>query len=124
MNNPNKLAHVHVVGQTLQRADLVALLAQCSAPAVLQDCALDGEDLSRLDLRGARFEHCTFAQTSFERSDLTQTTWQSCKAGQANFHLADLGGLTITALMQSFKGCVISADQAASLISALGVHVM
>jgi uncharacterized protein YjbI with pentapeptide repeats len=84
IDNNNRLT-----GQTLGRAALADFLGQCTGPAVLTRCELDGEDLSRLNLRGVRFEHCTFFETTFERSDLSRTSWQSCKAGQANFHLAD-----------------------------------
>ena len=42
-----------VAGRTLSRDDVVALLAE-GAPALhFEDCTFDGEDLSRLVLRGA-----------------------------------------------------------------------
>ena len=79
-----------VVGRTLSRADVVALLAE-EAPALqFEDCTFDGEDLSRLVLRGAQFFDCAFIETSFERTDLRDTRWMGCKGRQADFHLADL----------------------------------
>ena len=83
-------ASFRITGRSLQRSDLADVLARQLGTVVFDQCAFDGEDLSRLKLRGARFQSCTLEETSFERSDLAGTVWQACKARLANFHLADL----------------------------------
>ena len=80
-----------ITDQTLSRSDLASLLAGEPQQGLrFERCDFDGQDLSRLNLRGAEFQDCTLAEASLERCDLAQTQWLACKARQANFHLADL----------------------------------
>jgi len=80
-----------IARQTLDRAALTALLATgLAAPLRFEHCAFDGADLSRLDLRGAQFLDCSFAETLFDKAILAETLWHGCKARQARFQMADL----------------------------------
>lgn len=63
-----------ITHQTLTRANLAPLLTGEHGALRFEQCAFDGEDLSRLDLRGVAFIDCTFAETSFERSIVAETT--------------------------------------------------
>uniref|UniRef100_UPI0016419725 pentapeptide repeat-containing protein n=1 Tax=Burkholderia gladioli TaxID=28095 RepID=UPI0016419725 len=80
---------VSVSGRTLDRADLLLLVESSPAPIHLEDCDLEGADLSRLDLRGVRFERCALAEASFVGATLARTEWIRCRARQASFASAD-----------------------------------
>ena len=116
-DNPSNNA---LTGRTLNRADLAHAVAFRSSAIVINGCTLDGEDLSRLDLRGVRFEHCTFMDASFELADLSETTWQSCRAGRARFAMADLTearfegcDLNNTTWVPSDEACTVSMQRPA-----------
>ncbi|MCA3837876.1 MAG: pentapeptide repeat-containing protein, partial [Burkholderia sp.] len=81
---------VSVTGRTLDRAELMQLVEGSPAPLHLEDCDLEGADLSRLDLRGARFERCALAEASFVGATLAHTSWIRCRARQADFASCDL----------------------------------
>src|SRR2546427_5567630 len=49
-----------------------------------------GLNLHQLDLQGAQFVECSFADTCFESCQLAGTRWLHCKAGRADFRLANL----------------------------------
>lgn len=129
---------------TLSRADLADLAADPHAALHFEHCAFDGANLSGLALRGAQFLGCSLAETVLDKANLSDTRWLDCRAGAARFQLAnlsdahlknarfdgadlraaDLGGLRITALAQFFKGAILSTDQAAALVSGLGIRVV
>jgi len=83
-------AVVPISGQTLSRADVLALLERGTGPLHFEQCDFEGADLSRLDLRGVQFTECALAEVSFEKSNLADSRWLGCRSGLANFHLADL----------------------------------
>ena len=74
---------MQIVGETLGRAEVEALLGQ-GTPA-FQECAFDGADLSRLDLRGCSFSNCSIAETSLYAANLAQTVWRRCRGRQVDF---------------------------------------
>jgi uncharacterized ferritin-like protein (DUF455 family)/uncharacterized protein YjbI with pentapeptide repeats len=88
---PPRMTNV-ISDQTWSRPDLLACLKdrKGAEPLHFERCNFDEADLSRLDLRGAQFTLCNFAETSFDRTLLSETRWAGCRARQADFGLADL----------------------------------
>lgn len=74
----------------LEEASLPALIAAHKQPLWISGADFSGQNLSRLDLRGLRFERCLFAGTDLTAADLSNTDWQSCRAAQAVFRSATL----------------------------------
>ena len=60
----------------------------------------------------------------FEGGSLRDAHLKNARFDGADLRSVDLGGLRLAQLGQSFKGAVLSADQAAMLVSELGIRVM
>lgn len=82
--------HTLVTELTLSRVAINNLLNSETSPLRFEHCIFDGEDLSRLDLRGCVFVRCSIAGASFSRALLNDSEWHNCKAGGCDFSLADL----------------------------------
>ena len=99
-----------------------------------QDSLLVGADLrglsfrkqlvARLNLADADLGGCDFRDAQFEGGSLRDANLKNAQFEGADLRTVDLSGLTITSVAQQFKGAVLSMEQAAALISGLGVRVM
>lgn len=78
-----------IAHETVTRARLEDLLTQ-DATLLLEDCDLEGADLSRLQLQDCAFVRCAVAETSFYAANLARTRWQRVRGGHADFESADL----------------------------------
>ncbi len=75
-----------VIGQALDRQAMQALIERADGqPLAFDDCDFQEADLSRLDLRGARFTACAIAGASFQGATLADSVWRRCRGGQAVF---------------------------------------
>ncbi len=100
---------------------------------VLVECLLVGADLRGLSFRKQRLEQlqmadadvsgCDFRDAVFKGGSLRNAHLKNAQFAGADVRSVDLGGLSLNDLVQSFKGAVISHDQAATLVEALGVRV-
>ena len=82
--------HRHINGLTMSRSALQDLLTHCPRTMVFEGFNFDGVDLSRLELHGFEFRHCSFVETSFYAADLSQTQWLGCRGRQADFEATNL----------------------------------
>jgi len=76
-------------------------------------------NLSEADLSG-----CDFRDAQFDGGSLREAHLKNTRFEGADLRTVDLSGITLNALAQSFKGCILSMDQAVALVSGLGVRVM
>lgn len=100
----------------------------------LQACLLVSADLRGVSFRKQRLEGLNFSSADLSGCDFTEATLVDCdlsdahlknaRFARADLRRAQLGALQVGDLLQHFKGCSISADQAAGLIAALGVNVL
>lgn len=82
--------YVTVGAEQLEEASLAELIASHNQPLWLTGVDFSGQNLSRFDLRGIRFERCLFAGTDLTAADLSDTDWRNCRAAQAVFRSATL----------------------------------
>src|SRR5256885_5221888 len=65
-----------IVNQIIDQDSLSELLKQeASHGLVFEQCEFDGLNLHQLDLQGAQFVECSFADTCFESCQLAGTRW-------------------------------------------------
>lgn len=76
---------------SFNRDDLTRALRESGDEPTFERCQFDGEDLSNIDFRAARFAQCTIGQTRFEHSDLSRTRWIGCRGAAASFRYANAG---------------------------------
>lgn len=76
--------------ETLENHDLAELLKRQERPPAFNGIDFSNQDLSRLDLRGARFERCLLANTDFTAAKLDASQWLNCRGPQALFTSATL----------------------------------
>ena len=74
-----------IVGLTLTRVQVEALIADTDTPLLFEGCDFEGADLSRLNLRGCCFTHCNLAEASLYAALLSHSQWQQCRGRQADF---------------------------------------
>jgi fluoroquinolone resistance protein len=84
------LNYTLVAELTLSRGAIDKLLDGRSSPIRFERCVFDGEDLSRLDLRGCVFVRCSLATSCLSRALLGDSEWIACRAGGCDFSWADL----------------------------------
>ncbi|WP_321784147.1 pentapeptide repeat-containing protein [Paraburkholderia sp. J94] len=73
------------------RDELARALRAAGDEPTFERCDFEGEDLSNLDFRAARFAQCHIGQTRFEHSDLSRTRWVGCKGASASFRYSNAG---------------------------------
>ena len=67
---------------------------------------------------------CDFRDAIFEGGSLRDAHLKNARFDGADLRATDLGGLRISALAQFFKFVFLSTDQAAALVSGLGIRVV
>ena len=78
--------------------------------------------LVRVDFSQADLRKCDFRMTTFEACSLRDALLNSARFEGADLRGADLGGVKLEDASQ-FRGATISRDQAAQLLSELGLKV-
>ncbi|MVV50810.1 pentapeptide repeat-containing protein [Pseudomonas sp. PB120] len=69
---------------------LAELIQDQSSPLWFTAIDFSGQDLSRINLQGMRFERCLFAGSNLTAAKLDNTEWLNCRAAQAIFRSATL----------------------------------
>lgn len=80
----NLLSDCRVTAREIER------LSNAEQSAVLQNCDLQGLDLSQSNMAGWRFEKCNLSGTSFNGSQLERSCFAGCRASGASFVSATL----------------------------------
>jgi len=80
--------------------------------------------LDTLNLEGADLSGCDFTDAVLLECNLANATLKNARFTRADLRRARLGGVQVGDLLQHFKGSTMSADQAASIVAALGVQVL
>ncbi|TBU90578.1 pentapeptide repeat-containing protein [Phytopseudomonas dryadis] len=87
---PSAGEYFHIGQDDLEGHDLAELIAARPGPLAFSGVDFSARDLSRLDLRGARFERCLFAGSDLTAAKLDASQWLNCRAAQALFVSATL----------------------------------
>ncbi|EUB74183.1 hypothetical protein PMI27_000359 [Pseudomonas sp. GM41(2012)] len=74
----------------LDATSLAELIQGQSLPLWFTGVDFSGQDLSRVNLQGARFERCLFAGSNLTAAKLDSAEWLSCRAAHAMFRSATL----------------------------------
>lgn len=82
--------YLQVGPDELEQQSLAELLRGQSLPIHFIGVDFSGQDLSRMELSGARFERCLFAAADLTAALLEVTEWISCRAPEAVFRSAQL----------------------------------
>jgi uncharacterized protein YjbI with pentapeptide repeats len=92
--------------------------------ADLRGISFRKQRLEALNFSGADLSGCDFTDAVLVDCDLTDANLKNARFARADLRRAQLGVLQVGDLVQHFKGSTISADQAAAIVAALGVHVV
>lgn len=95
---------VQIHSGDLDSSGLRDLIASSTGALCFNSIDFSGMDLSRADLRGARFERCVLIGTCFTAARLEATQWRNCRAAQVQFSSASLNEST-------FSGCDLNNSQ-------------
>ncbi|WP_437882246.1 pentapeptide repeat-containing protein [Pseudomonas sp. LRF_L74] len=95
---PAETEYSTVTQGDIEGRDLAELIAHAPGPLAFVGIDFSGQDLSRLNFSGARFERCLFAGSNLTAAKLENSQWQSCRGGQAIFTSATLTDAR-------FRGC-------------------
>ena len=79
--------------------------------------------LTQIDFSEADLRNCDFRETVFEDCLLQDARLHDCRFEGADLRGANLGGIQISD-SKRYKGAIISKQQAADLISQLGLQVL
>ena len=100
----------------------------------LQACLLVSADLRGLSFRKQRLQGlrlnaadlsgCDFSDAVLIDCDLSDAHLKNARFTRADLRRAQLGTVQIGDLLQHYKGCTLSVDQAATLVAGLGVEVV
>lgn len=111
-----RFTEARTLGMTLNASLLVS--------ADLRGLSFRKQKLERLNLSAANLSGCDFSEAVLTDCDITGAVLKNSKFTRADLRRTQLGSVQVSDLMHHFKGSVISADQAAGLIAALGVTVI
>jgi hypothetical protein len=111
-----RFAEARTLGTTLRASLLVT--------ADLRGWTFRKQNLEQLNLSGADLSGCDFSDDILIDCDITGASLKHTKFARADPRRAQIGPLQVGDLLQHFKGSVISVDQPAGLIAALGVSVI
>ncbi|SNS48259.1 Uncharacterized protein YjbI, contains pentapeptide repeats [Sphingomonas laterariae] len=82
-----------------------------------------GRTLKRVDFSQADLRNCDFRSTIFEECQLRETLVAGARFAGADLRAADLGGLRLSDA-STFRGAIISRDQAGQLLAEFGLQVL
>ena len=121
-----RFAEVKLTGAQFREAQTLGLGFHDSllVGADLRGISFRKQTIEQLDLSDADVSGCDFRDAIFEGGSLRDAHLKNTRFDGADLRAADLGGLRITALAQFFKGAILSTDQAAALVSGLGIRVV
>ncbi|MFZ2990957.1 pentapeptide repeat-containing protein, partial [Ideonella sp.] len=101
---------------------------------VFEDSLLVAADLRGVSFRKQVLKHlnfsdadlggCDFRDAVFEGGSLRHANLKNAQFAGADLRFVDISGMTLTTLAQFCQGSTVSADQAAALVSGLGVQVV
>ena len=132
------LANIDLTEGLLERVELLstrltgAICTEARLKSVLfRECKLDFAVLRMARLQQCVFERCNLTDADFYGADLSGTVFRDCDFGRADVSNAKLTGADIRGCRldglrgtpAAMEGLVISADQAALLITLFGVKV-
>ncbi|SDG89858.1 Uncharacterized protein YjbI, contains pentapeptide repeats [Pseudomonas flavescens] len=87
---PNESDRFLIDQEQMEGCDLAELIASRPGPLAFSGVDFSARDLSRLDLRNARFERCLFASSDLTAAKLDGSQWLGCRAAEAVFVSATL----------------------------------
>ena len=93
------------------------------ADAFLQGISFRRCELEAIDFAGADLANCDFREAVLSACNLRETNLTGARFEDADLRGADLGALRIADATR-FKGAAISKQQAANLLSSLGLKVV
>ncbi|MBO9608454.1 MAG: pentapeptide repeat-containing protein [Paenibacillaceae bacterium] len=96
-----------------------------------RDCVGDYASFRFADFRQAAFERCSLVGADYFHAGLGKTVFSVCRIDQANMAGTKLEGIDLSDCefagikvdIDNVKGCIVSAQQAASFVGLLGVVV-
>jgi uncharacterized protein YjbI with pentapeptide repeats len=132
------LANINLTSSSLERVEIVSTRltgATCNQAqwnsVLFQECKLNLVLLRMARLQHCVFEHCNLTEADFYAADLSGAVFRKCDLSRADLSHAKLAGADIRdcridgmrGTPESMAGLLISADQAALLITLFGVRV-
>lgn len=82
--------YLKIGSDEFELTSLAELIQEASLPFWFTGVDFSGQDLSRVNLQGARFERCLLAGTNLTAAKLDSTEWLNCRAAHGTFRSATL----------------------------------
>lgn len=117
---------VKLTGASFADAKALGMRIQASllVSADLRGLSFRKQVLEHLNFTGADLGGCDFTEAVFEGGTLSGANLKNAKFQGADLRLVELGPLDIATAALHLKGSFMSPEQAASLVSGLGIQVL